>query len=70
MSFVFIPAIQQEKTEEELKSGISQFNRNSLKKTQTQEKTVLPDQSSEYDKCSLTVRNIIGKAKLLRDGSK
>lgn len=47
MFYLFIVnlAIKVEKTEQELRTNINKFNRNSLKHTETQEKNPLPDSS-------------------------
>lgn len=39
----FVAAIAQEKTEEELKSGIEQFDKDQLRPQKTEEKNPLPD---------------------------
>ena len=45
----YILAIQAEKTEEELKKEVTQFNRSSLKKTETEEKNPLPSSKGQSD---------------------
>lgn len=42
-----IAAIAQEKTEEELKSGIEQFNKDQLRHQKTEEKNPLPDKNGK-----------------------
>ena len=65
---MYFSAINAEKREENFKSSIKDFNRRSLKHTETQEKNPLPSKESKTDSCVLVTLfcKIIGGRKGLR----